>query len=552
MLTILLQKNTYSQGESWQKDCTTPKSLEYLRVQGSANNEIKITVRSKSLGPSRAHLLDESQLIGTKDSRRHIPFGDKLPQKLQNKIDRLKALLMWLCQIESELGWHSCPVPDVFSYLTPTKNYNGGRIKTERLQFVVYPDGTMSGWDGKLKEFVCSFNIATAKQTVERHLVITRKLQENRRKSSVLGFDNPKRIFTRRARHKFLEAGEVIQDLCPSPDPSQYAANVRAITLTLPGSTEESYQVLAALSSWLANGLLQPIRDAKFKAHYFGVWESQERGALHVHLAIGAHPDDASMDELEKLGNKIVKKWFKLLKRMATTDEISRGGKKGRLPGIDMFKLSPEASARNGGIKTWRDRPDVWKWDNQPIKKNVAAYFSKYTSKNVNSGNKKKVFDHYCPSRWWFMGKAISDEIKSRRFDYTVAYHPVESNQLIEDCLKLYPTICQYSYDFRIISKHEENGSESSINVVNGITKIYYWDRSEFKEVHQLFKDLKTTFSETGRLREVRENPPNNYKYHKFYSNAAPCSQFPTVESFFTMGRIFENLPLVDTCIQNC
>jgi hypothetical protein len=414
----------------------------------------------------------------------------------------------------------------------------------------VYPDGTMKGWDEEAGEFVCSFKIATAKQTIQGRLDINNELQENRRNPVPIGFDNPKRIFTKRARHKMLEAGEVVQDLCPSPDSLQYAANFRAITLTLPGSTPEAYRALAAYSSWLVNRLLQGVRDFKFKVHYFGVWELQKRGALHIHLGIGANPEDGTMEELEELGNKIIKKWFKLLKEMSTTKAISRGGKKGRLPGIDMFELSPENSARNGGIKSWRDRPDKWQSKNQAIEKNVAAYFSKYTSKNVDSGNKGKTFKHYCPSRWWFMGKAISDEIKARRIDYTVVYNPTESNQLIEDILETWPSICQYSYDFRITSRHEENGTESAINVVNGITKIYYWDRDVFKEVHQVFKDLKTTFSETGRLREVKDNPPNDYRYYKFYANDVPCSNFPTVEPLINKRVVFKNIPLSNDCIQ--
>ena len=76
MLTTSLPKNQqYSQEESL-RDCTAPKPLEYLRIQGFANNEIRFTVRSKSLGPSRVHLLDEAHLIGRKDSRRNNPYGD--------------------------------------------------------------------------------------------------------------------------------------------------------------------------------------------------------------------------------------------------------------------------------------------------------------------------------------------------------------------------------------------------------------------------------------------------------------------------------------------
>ncbi|MFM6214563.1 hypothetical protein, partial [Planktothrix sp.] len=69
IITSLPKNQLYSQEESL-RDCTTPKPLEYLRIQGFANNELRFTVRSKSLGPSRVHLLNESQLVGRKKSRR--------------------------------------------------------------------------------------------------------------------------------------------------------------------------------------------------------------------------------------------------------------------------------------------------------------------------------------------------------------------------------------------------------------------------------------------------------------------------------------------------
>lgn len=505
MLTTSLPKNQqYSQEESL-RDCTAPKPLEYLRIQGFANNEIRFTVRSKSLGPSRVHLLDEAHLIGRKDSRRNNPYGDSYPQKLKNRADRLRAFLMWLSQIESELGWHTCPVPDIFTYCTPTENYKGKPIKSDRLTFAVHPDGTMSGWDEEAGQFVCSVHIATARAKIQALLDVANELQVTLINSAELGGDNRATAFTRRARHTLLEAGDVMQSLCPSVTDGA-AANARAITLTLPGSTPEALRACAAWSSWLLNCLMQEVRDCRHPVYYFSVWELQKRGALHLHLCIGGNPDQVSMEFLKTLGDRLIARWFELLKVMGTRRKVSRGGKTGRLPGIDMFARSETAIQARGGPKSWRDYPEKWQADNQPIKKNVAAYFSKYASKNATSGNKNKVFNAYSPSRWWSCSTNIREEIKKYRFDYTVAYHPVESNQLIEDCLEVWPSDFQYSYDFRIISKHEEEGKETtSINVVNGITKICYWDKAIFKEAHQAFKDLKSTFSETGRLREQKE-----------------------------------------------
>jgi hypothetical protein len=412
---------------------------------------------------------------------------------------------MWLCQVEKELGWHSCPVADIFSYIPPLENYTGKPIKSERLRFLVHPDGRMSAWDGDDGQQVANFHVATAKERIQRLLDVTNELQVTRVNSAELGGDNRATAFTRRARHTLLEAGDVMQDMCPSVTDGA-AANARAVTLTLPGSTSEALRACAAWSSWLLNCLMQVVRDCGHPVYYFSVWELQKRGALHLHLCIGGNPDQVPMDFLKTLGDRLIARWFELLKVMATHRKVSRGGKTGRLPGVDMFERSETAIQARGGPKSWRDYPEKWQADNQPIKKNVAAYFSKYASKNATSGNKNKVFNAYSPSRWWSCSSNIREEIKKYRFDYTVAYHPVESNQLIEDLLEVCPSDFQYSYDFRIISKHEEEGKETtSINVVNGITKIYYWDKAIFKEAHQAVKDLKTTFSETGRLREQKE-----------------------------------------------
>lgn len=501
MITILSQRNTDRQ-ETWQKDCTESRPLSYLRVQGFANNEVRLTVRSKTLGPSYTHLLNESELIADKSSRRHNRYKDNSQQRAKNKADTFRAILDWFIRVEYELGWHSCPVPNFFTYLPTTQKYNGRPIRSESLKYLVHPDGYVSVWDGLGGEFVSHFDIATVRAKIEGLLVITHELQVAPLNSAVLGQDNRNTIFTRRARHKILEAGQIVENLCPTADRKVAAVNARAITLTLPGGTPEAIRALAAWSSWLLNNLMQEIRDTEKPIYYFGVWELQKRGALHYHLCIAANPNEFSMEQLGELGDRIIKRWWELLKVMGTTRRVSRGGKKGNLPGIDMFKRSDEVMARSKGPDTWRDRPDQWRADNQPILKSVAGYFSKYASKNVDSGNQSKTQKAYSPSRWWSVSKSINDEIKKARFDYTVAYHPLETNDLIETILEVYPSICQYSYNFNITTETTDSSSDdATMSVVNGITKIYFWEHKLFSEVSQTFRDMKTTLSETGRYR---------------------------------------------------
>lgn len=514
----LLDNQHYSQVESF-RDCTALKPLVYLRVQGSANNEIRITRRSASIGKSYNYLQNESQLLKEnngssnplerfKASRRNNRYCDNLPQRRKNKADRLRAFLIWLSEVEGKDGYYRCLVPDIFQYLPVNARYNGQRIQSERLTFISYPDGTLEGWDIETGKQIVDLNINEAKTRMQSLLVITDELQVSSDSPQNIGQDNRKTSFTRRARHTLLEAGQVIQNLCPSDVPSEYAANARAITLTLPGSTPEVIQALAAYSSWILNNLLQTVRDCEKPIYNFGVWELQNRGALHAHICIAAKPEDASMEFLEQLGNAIIDRWFQLLKVMASTRKISRGGKTGRLPGLDMFARSETAVKSRGGPDSWRDYPEKWRADNLPIKKNVAAYFSKYASKNASSGNKLKVFNSYCPSRWWFCSSTIRAEIKKWRFDYTVPYNPDESESELEQVLKAFPSSSQYSYSFRITQDNPnalEGDEPSRINVVNGLVYVYYWTPENFPEIWELFRDMKPIFAEVGHYR-----PPQN------------------------------------------
>ena len=271
-----------------------------------------------------------------------------------------------------------------------------------------------------------------------------------------LGTDNPQRGFTKRARHTLLEAGAITDKLA--------GKNAICVTLTLPGSTQESIRALAAYTSWFTNNLMQPIRDwrVKFdkKIEYFYVWEPQKRGALHIHICLMANPNQESLENLMKLGHKVKDSWYWLLKEMATTKPVKRFGKKGGvLPGIDMFA---RANAR-GKIKSWKNRPDKWEWDIQEVKKSVAAYFSKYAGKNAAPSSKKQFTRGskvYCPSRWWGKSKGINEAIKANRFEYYVSVPNLQSSSLLEAVrqeLELLPIVKAYSYPWQVLEhKYQE------------------------------------------------------------------------------------------------
>lgn len=160
------------------------------------------------------------------------------------------------------------------------------------------------------------------------------------------------------------------------------------LTGTLPGSTKEALEALAAWSGWVAAAVQNWVRDFAPGAATFGVWEWQKRGALHLHLCVAAE----SESQAQQLKARWKARWIKLLmavRRRANTDVFQR------LDG-----------------RSWIDTPWITRTDAQTVEKSVGAYLSKYLSKGSVQAMKTASAP---PSRWWFCSKALREEIYSSR-----------------------------------------------------------------------------------------------------------------------------------------
>jgi hypothetical protein len=145
-------------------------------------------------------------------------------------------------------------------------------------------------------------------------------------------------------------------------------------------------------SSWLTSRLGQWLRDRFPGVRYFGVWEYQKRGALHLHVCVRV----TNLQEARLLRSLWKTRWIALL------DYIGNKTK------IDIFERKISGSWRD---QRWRTRVDI-----QVVEKSVARYLSKYCSKSKDKLRRKAA---YAPASWWFASQNLRDESKSLRIDYS-------------------------------------------------------------------------------------------------------------------------------------
>ena len=255
----------------------------------------------------------------------------------------------------------------------------------------------------------------------QSHLDIIKKSQQRKKYVRSWGKLQADKTFTRNAKQKILEAGAVI-------DKHVGNTNAFALTLTIPGSGWDVYDVVSRWSGYIVNRLTQIIRRAEQKGcevHWFYVWEHQKRGALHMHWCLAVESDwhIANLLCMELRG-----KWEELLEEFTVKT------------GIDLFK-------KRGFSGTWRYSPEVWQNDIFRVSKSVAQYFSKYCSKNahVNKTNtrrrsyeKKNLVGTYdkankariyslCPTRYW--GCAMRTKRLCAKYRVTISFDVSSSRE---------------------------------------------------------------------------------------------------------------------------
>lgn len=296
-------------------------------------------------------------------------------------------------------------------------------LKTDIPTTVTYADTTK---DGAVVETAPVEQLLAQKRLA---LDIIQKSQHANKRTRTWGSVQSVKRFTSAAKQKILEAGAVVERQTKLEE--QYE-----LTLTIPGSGFRVYDVVSRWSGYLVNRLTQIIRRWQQKGievYWFFVWEHQKRGALHSHWCLAV---PGSPEKTEELGTLLKDKWFSLLHELSAKE------------GVDLF-------SRPGFQGSWKDSPSVWQWSLNPVRKSVAAYFSKYCSKNSKTSKhfeksrsraseseddtkRNKRIDRLsqlCPSRYWGASTSIKRLCKQLTVTIEITPDSLEEAVLIKDFL---------------------------------------------------------------------------------------------------------------------
>lgn len=227
------------------------------------------------------------------------------------------------------------------------------------------------------------------------------------------------------------------------------------MTGTLPGNTNEANYALACWSGYAMNRLQQWIRRVVDENWSFGVWEYQQRGALHFHLAVCYK----SKDQATILEKGFRRQWIKILQ------DISEQS------GVDLFD--------SGRGFSWHPDSNAIQADAQTVRKSCAAYFAKYATKSycddVAAEMQTASLFQFCPSRWVVCSRAVSRAIKEATFEYTIEGSRQDIEKRIAPILQLLDVFdCKkFAYNHKVIA---------------GRTHIFYFPGWAFKAMSESIK----------------------------------------------------------------
>jgi hypothetical protein len=285
---------------------------------------------------------------------------------------------------------------------------------------------------------------------------------KSQRKQKTCKLNRPK-SFTNAAGQKLRECGAAIDHVAGDP------ALTRAITLTLPADHDAAFIAIAAYSGYIINRLFQPIRRNYAKeCLWFFVWEYQKRGALHLHIAL-YHPCALTG---ETLGEEMVENWLRILADVGTLSQT------------DMFCRAD--------MKTYTPR-EKYQNQNQPMRRSLGAYFSKYAGKQESK--QSKHCQKYPVSRFWGCCYPLKDLIKTLSLDYTlVADDDRTISEMVERIMSVltrFDMNVQSNYDFDIRKNY---GNDSSLSVASGSRYTFYCHPRQYETLMKILRETTRTF----------------------------------------------------------
>ncbi|MGL5808567.1 MAG: hypothetical protein ACRCYQ_01325, partial [Nocardioides sp.] len=131
-----------------------------------------------------------------------------------------------------------------------------------------------------------------------------------------------------------------------------------------------------------------------------------------------------------------------------------------------------------------------------PIKKSVAAYFSKYAGKTALPTSSPKTSNRvYTPSRWWGCSREVKEGIKRERAKYVIEVGVSDGVKILKELQEFLNTpgqIKSYTYDWKI------GGSKSDGRLGGGRTQISYYVDIEFARMQTwekyIWEDIMQTY----------------------------------------------------------
>lgn len=178
-----------------------------------------------------------------------------------------------------------------------------------------------------------------------------------------------------------MDAGAVMDRDCPKDQ-------CLFITLTHPGSTDESFRALAEWSGYVVHRLKAWIARYCPSNYSFYCWEWQKRGALHLHYVL--HCPDCGI--------------FKFLQRNAKDEWIRLIDSVCQRSGIDLWGKADGSS--------WAAYKSVVRVEAARVRKSVACYLSKYLSKGGDQECGPSL-QRFFPSRWYGISRALRERVKA-------------------------------------------------------------------------------------------------------------------------------------------
>lgn len=315
-------------------------------------------------------------------------------------------------------------------------------------------------------------------------LDIIKKSQQRLPKLRTWGEIQSVKSFSRKAKQKILEAGAVV-------DKHSGVHGSYELTLTIPGSGKEVYEVVSRWSGWLVNLQTQVIRRLEKKGldvYWFFVWEHQKRGALHQHWCISV-PNEPMISDW--LCRKIRAKWYELLEVLSVKT------------GIDLFR-------KRGLSGTWRHASEVWQSNIAPVRKSVAAYFSKYCSKNAETSRYNKARRFYaktipnldtdwtkrasiytlCPSRYWGSSRRVKRLCAQYRVSISFSVASSEEGDYIYQTI--YKWVANLSDTCKTVSRSfEVVGGDAGFIYCKGWERKIWFAKDALDAVFTLFQRIR-------------------------------------------------------------